>query len=82
MFCLHFDLDEEISLLTLTARNLARMAKILSGTETAAEIRTNLKVQVDDLKAKSGGKFMPGLTIVQVRVDDAIWNQQQLAFRY
>ena len=42
------------------------MAKLLSGTATAAEIRSNLKVQVDELRDRSGGKFQPGLTIVQV----------------
>jgi hypothetical protein len=42
------------------------MAKLLSGTEAAAEIRADLKAQVAELTARSNGKFRPGLTIVQV----------------
>ena len=49
------------------------MAKLLSGTATAAEIRSNLKVQVDELRDRSGGKFQPGLTIVQVSLALAVY---------
>lgn len=43
------------------------MAKLLSGNEASAEIRSRLKEEVSGLTQRSEGKFQPGLTIVQVR---------------
>ena len=41
----------------------SRMAKILSGKDAAADLRTRLQVEV----ASYGKSFKPGLTILQVR---------------
>ncbi|OQR78681.1 c-1-tetrahydrofolate synthase [Tropilaelaps mercedesae] len=55
------------------------MAKVLSGTETAKEIRDALKAEIEELKAKHEG-FLPKLVIVQVggREDSNVYIRQKI----
>lgn len=55
------------------------VANILSGTQTAKEVREALKAEVADLKAKHPG-FQPKLVIVQVggREDSNVYIRQKL----
>ena len=54
-------------MLLLFQKGKAMTARILSGTEIAKEIRKELKVEIDELKAKHG--ITPGLAVVLVGED-------------